>query len=78
MTKKKKNINYDGDSLSIEYIDTTRYYTKSQRKDIRKNEIICKYCKRRLANSSELNGHMLKNIKIKINHIFKIIWIFIY
>ncbi|MER5176531.1 MAG: hypothetical protein ABJB76_12100 [Candidatus Nitrosocosmicus sp.] len=58
-TNKKNKNNVDKNSLSIEYVDTTRYSTKSQRRDISKNDFICKYCKRRLANSSELNNHML-------------------
>jgi hypothetical protein len=55
----KKNIQNDSeDYLSIEYVDTTKYLTKSQRKEINKNNFICKYCKRRLPNAFDLKDHM--------------------
>ncbi|MEJ7641294.1 MAG: hypothetical protein WKF36_03760 [Candidatus Nitrosocosmicus sp.] len=47
-----------GEILGSGYIDTARNSTKSQLRDIKKNGFICKYCKRRLANSHELHSHI--------------------
>ncbi len=51
--------NHDKDYLSIGYIDTKRYLTKSQGKEVNENNFICKYCKRRLANAFYLKDHMV-------------------
>ncbi|MBA3977944.1 MAG: hypothetical protein H0X50_07125 [Nitrosopumilus sp.] len=57
--KKKNSSNKDVEEiLGSEYIDATRYSTKSQLRDTKKNDFICKYCKRRLTNSSELHSHI--------------------
>ncbi|MDQ6722892.1 MAG: hypothetical protein M3Z01_01320 [Thermoproteota archaeon] len=57
--KKNNSSKIDEDSLSIEYVDKTRYQTKSQLRGRSKNGFICKYCKRRLVNSADLKSHMI-------------------
>jgi hypothetical protein len=57
--KNKKNNDVNETLFSIEYIDTTRYSNKNQRRANSKNDFICKYCKRRVLNISELRNHML-------------------
>lgn len=57
--KKNNSSKIDEDSLSIEYVDITRYRTKSQLSGRSKNGFICKYCKRRLANSTDLKSHII-------------------
>jgi hypothetical protein len=56
----------DKEKLSIEYVDTTRFSTKSQRRQMKMNSYVCKFCKRRLGHQHELNTHILKNHSKKI------------
>ncbi len=63
---KKNNDDADDDGggnehLSIEYVDTTRFSTKSHRKEMKKSNYVCKFCKRRLSHPHELNTHILNN-----------------
>ena len=70
----KKNSDHDGDGdvsdaieqLSIEYVDTTRFSAKSQRRQMKKNNYVCKFCKRRLSHPHELNTHILNNHSKKL------------
>jgi hypothetical protein len=56
----------DKEKLSIEYVDTTRFSTKSQRRQMKMKSYVCKFCKRRLGHQHELNTHILKNHSKKI------------
>jgi hypothetical protein len=55
------DVSGDKEKLSIEYVDTTRFSTKSQRRQMKMSSYVCKFCKRRLGHQHELNTHILKN-----------------
>jgi len=60
------DVSGDKEKLSIEYVDTTRFSTKSQRRQMKRNGYVCRFCKRRLGHQHELNTHIINNHSKKI------------